>query len=1026
MGPYGSGKSTTALVIYRYLTNSLPKSLVQLLNKNGIRKISNPFSIGQAITITGRKISLERDIKEHLNIRTNVRKYIEESYLKKNKKLLLIIDEFGKYLEYNSDNPKSGDIYVLQELAELSHRSDGKFIIITIRHQAISAYFQGIRGSYLNEWRKIQGRFEDIVHYNSFTESIKIFQKAFYSLYGKKRIATPSSILSILKKNSQLGDAAQSDILKYCYPLHPLTVLIMISAYKTFAQNERSIFSFLQSERNRSLRHFITQGLDSSYEISHFYDYIDNNLKHFVNESDLSTEWQMIETALKNLSQVSGDLNKDKYHFYEKVIKTIGMLNLFGKDVGLQSNLSAIRSACYGNFHQKRSSTDISKIEFLNSKNIITFRKLNKTYHLWIGTDINIHELIEGEIYHQSTWLNLSTELQNHLPIEPIVARRHYVKTGTFRIADWKFISIDQLTLEHATEADGLLLCLVLDSSDSIKKVLKTLKEHSANKKTKYVLFQVDRQTEENIRTYVAISNLLNNNQEVAKDKYARSELKSLQFHYRQKLFNMMINQKGSKSNLYLLNDNRLDKVSWNQLRNNISDWFAQVYKYTPTIINELINKDKPSPSANIGIKKMFQSLLENSHLEYLGIIGNGPEKSIYINVLQSTGIHSLDKDGHYVIGQPTEPNLVRLWKKWDQLLSSSRYDGPRLSFTSLEIIAQDIPFGLKIGLARFLALMKIFSDLQHLSIYRKDLETGRFIFLPKIYTDTLDMMLKRPDLFEVKYYDIQGIHPVLFKRLYAILKGDSNDIISLLDVVKPLIEFVNRLTDHTKKTKKRLTKDAQKFVKIVMYATSPEDLINLDIPHALKLNPINAATTAEEIEIYVNKIENIYNELRNCDATINDEINKSLIHFWGLKPNNTFEKTRMQLQEIFTNKIVSYITDQRLKLFAQRVGDKDRKGVDWIQSISSPLVERMPDKWSDSDFASFIDQLRLMNLQIEQINSLLQSSQILDDAGEIRTEILETKMLDFISTLGHSPREIRIALARLLKKINNKEWREI
>ena len=85
-----------------------------------------------------------------------------------------------------------------------------------------------------------------------------------------------------------------------------------------------------------------------------------------------------------------------------------------------------------------------------------------------------------------------------------------------------------------------------------------------------------------------------------------------------------------------------------------------------------------------------------------------------------------------------------------------------------------------------------------------------------------------------------------------------------------------------------------------------------------------------------------------------------------------------------------------------------------------------MPDKWSDSDFASFIDQLRLMNLQIEQINSLLESTQTLDHADEINTELLESKMLDYISSLEQSPRKIQIALTRILKKMNNKEWKEI
>ena len=50
--------------------------------------------------------------------------------INKGKRLVLIIDEFGKYLEYSSDDPKNGDVYVLQELAEIASRSNGLIKVI--------------------------------------------------------------------------------------------------------------------------------------------------------------------------------------------------------------------------------------------------------------------------------------------------------------------------------------------------------------------------------------------------------------------------------------------------------------------------------------------------------------------------------------------------------------------------------------------------------------------------------------------------------------------------------------------------------------------------------------------------------------------------------------------------------------------------------------------------------------------------------------------------------------------------------
>ena len=100
--------------------------------------------------------------------------HIKDHYIKKDKPLVLLIDEFGKYLEFSSDDPKNGDVYVLQELAELASRSNGLIKVITIRHQAIMGYFSGMKGSFLNEWKKIQGRFQDIVHSNSIEDTFKL------------------------------------------------------------------------------------------------------------------------------------------------------------------------------------------------------------------------------------------------------------------------------------------------------------------------------------------------------------------------------------------------------------------------------------------------------------------------------------------------------------------------------------------------------------------------------------------------------------------------------------------------------------------------------------------------------------------------------------------------------------------------------------------------------------------------------------------------------------------------------------
>lgn len=55
--------------------------------------------------------------------------------------LIVIIDEFGKFLEFSALYPEKQDVYLLQRLAEAASRSREKpFFIIALLHQGFNAY----------------------------------------------------------------------------------------------------------------------------------------------------------------------------------------------------------------------------------------------------------------------------------------------------------------------------------------------------------------------------------------------------------------------------------------------------------------------------------------------------------------------------------------------------------------------------------------------------------------------------------------------------------------------------------------------------------------------------------------------------------------------------------------------------------------------------------------------------------------------------------------------------------------------
>lgn len=78
--------------------------------------------------------------------------------------LLMILDEVGKFLEYSALNPAHGDVFLLQGLAELASRSgDNPVGLISILHQGFEDYASRLGPVQRREWRKVQGRFEDVI-----------------------------------------------------------------------------------------------------------------------------------------------------------------------------------------------------------------------------------------------------------------------------------------------------------------------------------------------------------------------------------------------------------------------------------------------------------------------------------------------------------------------------------------------------------------------------------------------------------------------------------------------------------------------------------------------------------------------------------------------------------------------------------------------------------------------------------------------------------------------------------------------
>lgn len=244
-------------------------------------------------------------------------------YLKStNRSVILIIDELGKFL-HNAIHDH--DIYFLQELAEIAARSQGHLICLGILHQSFDSYIHNFDKQVRDEWVKVQGRFENqILHPSSF-EIINLISASLERVDDTKAQNLQDLITVVFHDSPFLSKI--TDTFVKCQPLYPLSALLLSAlSLKTYGQNERSIFGFMNSYEPYSFMSFLsTQKADSPrlYMPDDLFDYIVANQQIMLTHSQDGHQFTQALEILHNL--------EDKCPlFVVRLFKTLVMINILG------------------------------------------------------------------------------------------------------------------------------------------------------------------------------------------------------------------------------------------------------------------------------------------------------------------------------------------------------------------------------------------------------------------------------------------------------------------------------------------------------------------------------------------------------------------------------------------------------------------------------------------------------------------------------------------------------------------------
>ncbi|AFY33528.1 hypothetical protein [Calothrix sp. PCC 7507] len=876
--------------------------------------------------------------------------------------IFLVIDELGKNLEYAAHAQGDEDLYLLQQLAELPKDSKNPIYILGILHQAFTEYSQRLATIQKNEWAKIQGRFEDIAFTESSGQMMSLIGEAIDS-------SAANNISSAINIYSQdwfeylesiiVDEEVTNQVIKAVYPLHPLSALVLPTLCQRYAQNDRSLFTFLTSSEPLSFRNFLEEVKVKDYELPclklyQVYDYFIEAAGLGLASRPNLQRWVEIQDLINDAKRLEEDSLR--------VLKTIGILNL----ITVTGSLRATRTLVALAMCDRPSATEINYwqqiIDRLLKQNLITHRRQLDELRIWQGSDFNVDSELSNYIGQERS--PLVKLLSLHRPLRPLVAQRHSYQKGTLRYFERHYLDnsqdLSQLSCS-SVDADGFVGYWVDEKTLGGERSRTTNSVPSTTSDGKpLVILSAANLDILQMRTleFVALSNIKKTAKELQTDGVARKEV-NYRLQEAEKFLDETLNQSFSiAANQQCWIQGQVETLNnITDFNSKLSDICDRVYHRSVVLWNELINRRDLTSQGAKARRELIQAMLEHQHEERLGLEGYGPEVSMYYSLLEETGIYR-QEDSYWDFYPPLENSgLNFLWEAVENFCLAATEKSQSFDLLYQHLAAP--PLGVKQGAIPVILAAILLYHADDLGLY----QDGTFI--PVLGTEHFELLVKYPERFAVKYFAVLGLRAEVFKELEAILRNPQLKTLgkvrnaTLLTVVTPLYQFAKKLPKYTQQTK-RLEPESRAILKALQTTVEPDELLFKALPAACNLPAIGieAGDDGVTAKTLRTKLVHALREIHTAYDHLLSDCQKLIYEAFGVRSQET--KLREDLR-VRANYLAGKCIEPLLKRFIRAASDESASDAQWLEALVMIVADKPALSWTDDDATAF--EMKLADL---------------------------------------------------------------
>lgn len=931
--------------------------------------------------------------------------------------LLLVIDEFGKNLEYFAAEGDNGrdDIYLLQELAELAAGRAGlPLFIVTLQHLSFNDYAATSTVLQQKEWAKIQGRFEDVVFSPDLADSLRFIKSAIHQdkvgVDGRELIGDYARQAAALWAEYGLDGLlpGHADDFAALYPVHPLTAVAVPLVAAQVGQHDRSLTGFLVSDEPFTVARFIENRLGEavgqavSVRLTQVYDYFFSSGRTTILASAKASRWIEID-------QIIGEAHGLDANSLE-ILKTIGILNLIDASGSLRASAPllyfALNDPASAVPHISRESLS-QHLDLLVEQGHLIYRRFNDEYRIWRGSDVQIEEKLSG-FREKIDDRAIVKELRGILPIG-VIAGRHSQRTGFLRHFQTVATSGGSTTVPGSPGegADGLLVFHFGDREDIPAAPGSRLPVVvGISKETRHVL---DLQ-----RELIALGEL---DEEIVEDAAATREISERSRQFRARLavaFTKAFKPSADGTTWYLLGDEDQGITPIQGVRSLaeiVSKACDLAFDATPEVRNEMLGRHQLTSQGAKARRELISAMVSHPQKARLGFSGYGPEVAMYEGVLKYMGLHRAvgsisalgDDDQRFDLAEPAEG--TPLYPTWQALRAGLVEAVNGTSAADLADLLAAPPYGVKAGAIPVILTAALLLFRESVSVF----EEGTYV--PSMGPELMERLFKAPEKYTIKYISVSDrvrrqVLAEIADRL-NVRMPTSGARRSLLVIIQNLLNELRALSPYAKQTK-TISPAACAVRQAITAVRDPDEFIFSALPIALGLPPFKVGEEQEQKKAveYADLLFAALDEMRGADTSLRESVIGVLSR--ALRLPADLPSLRRELV-IRVAPLAGLAREPEMSGFIDLALNEDITDDDWLNPIAVRLVKAGLPSWNDQHLRQFEQAARRISSSLDRLATLHEPSPSSEaGSGSLQLVTLTNPDGHANSILVHVPEEIR------------------